>query len=140
MRAYTVSAWFLFVMVALSTLVGVSSGTQPLGYLIVAIVLAMAVIGPLIPKGRFVSRQRYALIISGILMLLFSSALVAMMLRFSRDLGEGPNGEGSPAAYLFMTFFVGVCYTCPWLLTFIRGVQNVRSNKSGEQVMHVNRP
>lgn len=126
-RAYKISAYFLCGMTGLGFIVNLCLATPQYVMSAIGFALGLIILTPIILRGGFEANQRFALIISMILMILFVWVQVSMMISFSKALGEGPNGEGSPGANIIIMVFLGVCYTCPWILTFCRGVRSHRN-------------
>lgn len=94
----------------------------------IGLALACMPLIPILLKGGISSHKRLAWGISVLMVLLIGSILADMRLHFYETSGEGPNGEGSPLAFIIAMVFFSILFFCPWLLTAIRGLAIFKEN------------
>lgn len=108
----------------LASLSGGAAGTVP--GLLTFVLLAAAVI-PVFRCGGFARHSKLAVGISLGFTIFFGAFLGFGFIAFTiTGGGEGPNGEGSPAAMILAMALFGLFFLCPWLLTTWRGLAALR--------------
>jgi hypothetical protein len=122
-RYYTVSAAIITSIVVLSVIGSLSAGNFWIGYSIAAVSTAAVALIPIFLSGGIIGNPRLSITIAGIMTIVFGGMVGFGFLEFIQTKGgEGPRGEGSPAANMIAIAFFAAVSLCPWLLTTLRGL------------------
>ena len=130
-RYYTASAAILTAIVVLSVIGGLSAAKFWIGYSIAAVLVSAVTLFPIFWSGGIIANPRLSITVACIMTIVFGGMVGLGFLEFIQTMGgEGPRGEGSPAANMIAIVFFAAAFFCPWLLTTIRGLPHWNKNSN----------
>jgi len=128
-RAYSASTSVSGIFILIYLVASVFSGFWRLFDSVIALAFAVIPLIPVMRKGGIRKKLMTAAWIARGHAVILLIVQISMFVGFTKTHGEGPNGEGSPLAYIIGMVFFAVLFLCPWLLTALRsfGFQRIAS-------------